>query len=301
MMGMSGRLKKLSRYSTLSIVIIVFIAFLGQTTNTTTYNINLTPVVNLLTTLLPLFISIMVIVLIFKFVGSIFEGFERWVKQAKLYVVRFTPFITSVIFVAQTTTNTSAITIDLTPVTNLLVALLPVFISIMVLVLIFKFIGSIFEGFTRWIRQAKIYAVRYAPKLMTIAFVFIIVFLGQTSSSSTIDLTPIVNLLMALLPVIMSLLVIVLIFRLVGGIFESFGSVFKQQVKIKAALRSAFIRTVPILILLGQTATGVDQAQQVVAQLTPILMTLITIVMLIAIPILVFKVLAKSVIDIIRG
>jgi len=99
-----------------------------------------------------------------------------------------------------------------------------------------------------------------------------------------------------------SLLVIVLIFKLIGGIFESFGSVFKQQVRIKVALRSMFIRTVPVaLALVGQTATGVDQAQQIVAQLTPILMTLITIVLLIALPILVFKALAKGVLDIIRG
>jgi hypothetical protein len=212
-------------------------------------------------------------------------------------------FIVFIAFLGQTTTSTTTYNIDLTPVTNLLVALLPTFISIMVIVLLFKFVGSIFEGFSRWIKQAKIYAVRLAPKLMTIAFVIIIVFLGQTSSSSTIDLTPIVNLLMALLPVIVSLLVIVLIFRLVGGIFESFGSVFKQQVRIKAALRSMFIKTVPValILLVGQTATGVDQAQQVVAQLTPILMTLITIVLLIALPILVFKALAKGVLDIIRG
>ena len=217
--------------------------------------------------------------------------------SATLSIV-FIVFITSL---GQTTdTTTTTYNIDLTPVTNLLVALLPVFISIMVIVLLFRFVGSIFEGFSRWIKQAKVYAVRYAPKLMTIAFVIIIVFLGQTSSSSTIDLTPIVNLLMALLPLVVSLLVVVLIFRLVGGIIESFGSVFKQQVRIKAALRSAFVRTVPILILLGQT-TGVDQAQQVVAQLTPILMTLITIVLLIALPILVFKALAKGVLDIIRG
>jgi len=228
---MSSRLKKLSRYASLSIVFIVFIAFLGQTTNTTTYNI------------------------------------------------------------------------DLTPVTNLLVALLPLFISIMVIVLLFKFVGSIFESFGRLVRQAKIYAVRLAPKLMTIAFVIIIVFLGQTSSSSTIDLTPIVNLLTALLPLIVSIMVIVLIFRLVGGIFESFGSVFKQQVRIKASLRSMLVRTIPVaLIVLGQTTSpSVDQAQQIVAQLTPILFTLLTIVLLIALPILVFKAIARGILDIVRG
>ena len=231
MMGMSSRLKKLSRYASLSIVFIVFIAFLGQTTTTTSYNI------------------------------------------------------------------------DLSSVTNLLAALLPVFVSIMVIVLIFKFVGSIFESFSRLVRQAKIYAVRLAPKLMTIAFVIIIVFLGQTSSSSTIDLTPIVSLLTSLLPLIVSILVIVLVFRLIGGLVEGLSSVFKQQVKIKASLRSMFIRAIPVaLIVLGQTTSpSVDQAQQIVAQLTPILMTLITIVILIAVPILVFKVLAKSIIDIIRG
>jgi len=195
----------------------------------------------------------------------------------------------------QTTTSTTTYNIDLTSVTNLLVALLPLFISIMVIVLIFKFVGSIFEGFSRWIKQAKIYAVRLVPVTL--------ILLGQTSSSSTIDLTPIVSLLTSLLPLIVSIMVIVLLFRLVGGIFESFGSVFKQQVKIKAAVRSMFIRAIPVaLIVLGQTTSpSVDQAQQIVAQLTPVLMTLITIVMLIALPILVFKALAKGVLDIIRG
>ena len=216
-------------------------------------------------------------------------------KKLSRYASLSIVFIVFIAFLGQTTTSTTTYNIDLTSVTNLLVALLPLFISIMVLVLIFKFVGSIFEGFSRWVKQAKIYAVRLAP--VTLALV------GQTTSPSTIDLTPIINLLMALLPVIVSLLVIVLIFRLVGGIFESFGSVFKQQAKIKAALRSMFIRAIPVaLIVLGQTTSpSVDQAQQIVAQLTPVLMTLITIVMLIALPILVFKALAKGVLDIIRG
>jgi hypothetical protein len=221
-------------------------------------------------------------------------GMSGRLKKLSRYSILSIVFIVFIAFLGQTTTDTTtSYSIDLSSVTNLLVALLPLFISIMVIVLLFKFVGSIFESFGRLVRQAKIYAVRLAP--VTLALV------GETSSSSTIDLTPIVSLLTSLLPLIVSILVIVLIFRLVGGIFESFGSVFKQQVKIKAALRNMFIRTVPILILLGQTDTGVDQAQQVVAQLTPVLMTLITIVLLIALPILVFKALAKGVLDIIRG
>jgi len=61
------------------------------------------------------------------------------------------------------------------------------------------------------------------------------------------------------------------------------------------------LRYAAIAITVAQTTSSVDQAVQVTQQITPVLMTLITIVFLIAIPILVFKVLAKSVIDIIRG
>jgi len=62
------------------------------------------------------------------------------------------------------------------------------------------------------------------------------------------------------------------------------------------------LKLAAIAVTVAQTVDpSVQQAQEVTRQITPILMTLITVVFLITIPILVFKTLAKSVIDIIRG
>jgi hypothetical protein len=58
---------------------------------------------------------------------------------------------------------------------------------------------------------------------------------------------------------------------------------------------------IPLLLLVAQTNTsGTELAQQLSAQLSQILMPLMVIVLLIALPILVFKVLAENIIDIIR-
>jgi len=65
--------------------------------------------------------------------------------------------------------------------------------------------------------------------------------------------------------------------------------------KVKSALLS------PLAALLAFIAQTTDQAVNAVQQMTPILMQLITVIILIALPILVFKVLARSVLDIIRG
>jgi len=56
------------------------------------------------------------------------------------------------------------------------------------------------------------------------------------------------------------------------------------------------------VITIAQTSTpSVDNAVNVVQAISPALMSMITIIVVIALPILVFKVLAKSVIDTIRG
>jgi len=66
--------------------------------------------------------------------------------------------------------------------------------------------------------------------------------------------------------------------------------------------KKKLLKLAAIAITAAQTVDqSVQQAQEVTRQITPILMTLITVVLIVAIPILVFKTLAKSVIDIIRG
>ena len=55
------------------------------------------------------------------------------------------------------------------------------------------------------------------------------------------------------------------------------------------------------IALTAQTTADVSQAVEVVNAMTPLLFTLLTILILIALPILVFKVLGKSVLEIIRG
>jgi len=61
------------------------------------------------------------------------------------------------------------------------------------------------------------------------------------------------------------------------------------------------LRYAAIALTVAQTTADVNKAQDVVQQITPALMSLITVAVIIAVPILVFKVLAKSILDIIRG
>jgi len=184
----------------------------------------------------------------------------------------------AVLLLAQTSSTTN---MDLTPVVTLLMTILPLFLMLMVLALIFKFIGSMFEGFSRT------FFVKLAPAAL----------LAQTTTSpGNIDFSQVANLLYAILPLFITLMIIVVIFKFFGNITEAFTRAVRA---VKLNFRNAVALSTPLL--LAQTGGSVDYAQQVVNQLTPILMTLITIVIIIALPILVFKVLAKSVLDTIRG
>jgi hypothetical protein len=152
----------------------------------------------------------------------------------------------------------------------------------MVFMLIFKFLGSMFEGFS------KTFFVKLAPAVL----------LAQTTTTNTtsIDLTPIVSLLMSILPLFLTLMIIVIIFKFFGNITE----VFTRGLR---AVKLNLAKAAPLLLLAQTTTTtsSVDLAQQITSQLSPILMTLITIIIIIAIPLLIFKVLAKTVLETIRG
>jgi len=178
--------------------------------------------------------------------------------------------------------QTSSTSIDLTPVMNLLMSIMPLFLVLAVFALIFKFLGSMFEGFS------KTFIVKLAPAAL----------LAQTTTNITsIDLTPITNLLYSIMPLFLTLMIIVIIFKFFGNITE----VFTRGIRAaKLNFRKAVTAT-PLLLLAQTTTNSVDLAQQITGQMTPLLMTLITIVMIIAIPVLVFKVLAKTVLETIRG
>jgi len=157
--------------------------------------------------------------------------------------------------------------------------------------LIFKMFGRLFEGLGR------AFAVRLAPGSA-------VMLVAETSSSPTIDLSPMIALLMGILPFIITIAVIVLIFRMLGNLMEGLGKVF--SVKINSGKNWAWARLAPLAttIAIAQTSgsgSGVSEAINAVQALSPVLMTLITIVILIALPLLIFKVLGKAVLDIIRG
>lgn len=176
--------------------------------------------------------------------------------------------------------QTSSTNIDLAPIVNILYAILPLLLTIMVIAIVFKFIGKFIGELGRVFEFVK-----PAIPLMLLA---------QTTTNTTVDLTPVVDILYAILPLLFTIMIIVLIFKLFGGMFEAVGR------SIKAVKVSVAKLAIP-LALLAQTSNSVDLAQQVTSQLTPILFTLITIILIIALPLLIFKVLAKSVIDVIRG
>jgi len=213
----------------------------------------------------------------------------RYAKYA-----RYAGPLALVVLVGQT--NTTTPTADLTAATSLLttllMALLPVILVIAVVGLVFKMLGRLFEGLGR------AFAVRLAPGSA-------VMLVAETSSSPTIDLSPMIALLMGILPFIITIAVIVLIFRMLGNLFEGLGKVFSVKINGK---NWAWARLAPLAttIAIAQTSGSgsggsVSEAINAVQALSPILMNLITIVILIALPLLIFKVLGKAVLDIIRG
>jgi len=180
----------------------------------------------------------------------------------------------SLLLLAQTTNET--VQVDFSAVVNVIYALLPLFITIMLIMIIFKFLGSVLSGLGGIVKAAK----------LSLPFLL----LAQTTD--TVDFSQITNIIYAILPLFLMIMMVVVIFKFLGSIFEGFGAIAK------------FIKThfTPLsLLLLAQTVNGTELAQQLTAKMTPVLMVLITIIILIALPILVFKVLAKAVIDTIRG
>ncbi|MEM1983505.1 MAG: hypothetical protein QXZ63_07595 [Sulfolobales archaeon] len=79
-----------------------------------------------------------------------------------------------------------------------------------------------------------------------------------------------------------------MVLQMVFKLFDSFGRLFISKIwKVNFCLR-----LLPLASLVAQTST--DQAQQIASLLSQLMMPLITVLFLIAIPILVFKALAEG-------
>jgi len=157
-------------------------------------------------------------------------------------------------------------TIDMTSVVAVLTSILPVILTVMVIAMVFKMLAGMFDSFGSVFRWVKL-----AP----------IALLAQTNE--TIDITAttaiVTQVLYAVLPVILTVAVISLVLKMFGKLTDVF----------------RWVKLAPVLFL-AQTST--EQAQQIASTLSQLMMPLLTIVLLIALPILVFKVITKAVLDI---
>jgi len=132
-----------------ALAIVVTAALVAQTT-TPSSSIDLTPLVGLLTSILPLILVIMVIAMVFKMLGGMFEGLGSIFKFVKLRtrLARLAP-LTLALLIAQTATSTTTTAVDLSGAVNLttgiIYTLLPVIIVFVVLGFVLKLVGKIPE------------------------------------------------------------------------------------------------------------------------------------------------------------
>jgi len=171
--------------------------------------------------------------------------------------------------VAQTGSSSSS-TIDLTPIVALFQSMLPLLLTIMLISAIFGLMIKLFD------RLGNVWAVPLAAALV-----------AQTSGSQ-IDVAQVGALMTSILYALLPILVLVLVFSVLVKFFGKITDLFGRTAAA----------TVPLLV--AQTVPSIEQAQQVVQQITPLMVTLITILMLIALPFIVFKGLAKGLQDLLR-
>jgi len=177
------------------------------------------------------------------------------------------------LLIAQTDNTTTIDTVAMTSLlTGLINAIIPVLFIVIVLGIVLRLFGKIPE------------MVKFAIPLMLILIP--LTTLAQTSSTTTIDLSGVLTLFTSMLPLLFMLMIIMMIFKLFGGLFESFGRMFN------------FIA--PVMLLAQTTTPSIDTAVSVFQNITPIITALISIIVIIVFPLLVFKVLAGSILKIIR-
>jgi len=130
--------------------IAIVLVLVAQTSNT----IDLTPIVGILTSLLPLILTIVVIMMVFKLIGGLFESLGsvfRFVKIKMLFIFtrlkisRFAKLSLPVLIavVAQTTTEAVDVASAANLATSLIYAILPVIFVFMVVMIVFKMIGKL--------------------------------------------------------------------------------------------------------------------------------------------------------------
>jgi len=164
-------------------------------------------------------------------------------------------------------TGSSSNTIDLTPIVALFQSMLPLLLTIMLISAIFGLMIKLFD------RLGNVWAVPLSAALV-----------AQTSTSTPINVSEVGALMASILYALLPILVLVLVFSV---LIKFFGKITDLFGRIAAA-------AVP-LALVAQTQTpGLEQAQQVVQQITPLMVTLVTILMLISLPFIVFKGVTKG-------
>jgi len=127
-------------------LIAVVLVLLGQTSNNT---VDLTPIVGLMTSILPLIMTILMLVMIMKLFTGLIDSFGKvfQVKFMRFKVRLFnylTPVVSAVVFIAQTTTTDLTDTITLT--TSLISVILPLIMTVLVLSIVFKLIGRLTDS-----------------------------------------------------------------------------------------------------------------------------------------------------------
>jgi len=113
-------------------------------------------------------------------------------------------------------------------------------------------------------------------KRKKLAVASLVALVAQTSSTS-IDLTPIVGLLIALLPIILTLVVIMMVFKLIGGLFEGLGRVF-QFTKPRSIMRLAKLSPAALAVLVAQTNTTAVDLSSSVSAATSIIFVLLPVI-----------------------
>jgi len=123
-------------------LLLIFIPLVALVAQTDTTSIDLTPMVSMLTSILPFILLIMVIAMMFKMIGGLFEGLGsvfRFVKHSKTKTAaKIAALAIPLTVLAQTNTTTAVI--DLSAATQLTTSLVSILVPI---VLVFVLIGFV--------------------------------------------------------------------------------------------------------------------------------------------------------------
>jgi len=137
-----------------------------------------------------------------------------------------------------------------------------------------------------------VFSLKHLKSKKALVAVASLVALVAQTSSTTIDLTPIIGLLTALLPIIMTLIVVMMLFKIIGGLFEGLGRVF-QFTKPKSIMRLAKLSPLSLVVLVAQTNTTAVDLGQTVGIATSLIYVLLPVILTFVVLGFVFKILGK--------